>query len=38
METLLMVGFVAAFAGLVTSLVVMYKLLTEKREEHRFDI
>ncbi len=33
METLLMVGFVAAFVGLVTSMVVMYKLLTEKKEQ-----
>ena len=31
METLLMVAFVAAFAGLVTSLVVLYKLLNEKK-------
>jgi hypothetical protein len=33
METLLMVGFVVAFVGLVTSMVVMYKLLTEKKEQ-----
>ncbi len=36
METLLMVGFVAALIGLVTSVVVMYKLLTHKRT-HRLE-
>ncbi|SEU08979.1 hypothetical protein SAMN05444285_14211 [Draconibacterium orientale] len=33
METLLMIAFIAAFAGLVTSLVVLYKLLTEKKAQ-----
>jgi len=31
METLLMIAFVAAFAGLITSSVILYKLLTEKK-------
>ncbi len=33
METLLMIAFIAAFAGLVTSLVVLYKLLREKKAQ-----
>jgi hypothetical protein len=33
METLLMIGFVAAFTGLVTSVIVLYKLLSEKKEQ-----
>jgi len=33
METLLMIAFIAALAGLVTSLVVLYKLLTEKKAQ-----
>lgn len=33
METLLIIAFIAAFAGLVTSLVVLYKLLTEKKAQ-----
>ncbi len=33
METLLMIAFIAAFAGLVTSLVVLYKLLSEKKAQ-----
>jgi hypothetical protein len=31
METLLMVAFVAALIGLVTSVVVLYKLITDKK-------
>ena len=34
MEALLMIAFVAAFAGLVTSLVVLYRLLNEKKTQH----
>ncbi len=33
METLLMVAFVAALVGLITSSVVLYKLLTEKKAQ-----
>ncbi len=33
METLLMIAFIAAFAGLVTSLVVLYRLLSEKKAQ-----
>jgi hypothetical protein len=33
METLLMIAFIAAFAGLVTSLVVLYRLLNEKKAQ-----
>ncbi len=32
METLLTIGFVAALLGLVTSIVVLYKLLTDKNK------
>lgn len=31
MENLLVIGFVAALTGLITSMVVLYKLLTEKK-------
>jgi hypothetical protein len=31
METLLMIAFVAALVGLVTSVVVLYKLITDKK-------
>lgn len=33
METLLMIAFIAAFAGLVTSLVVLYRLLNDKKAQ-----
>lgn len=33
METLLMVAFAAALTGLITSLVVLYKLITEKKAQ-----
>ncbi len=33
METLLMIGFVAALTGLVTSVIVLYKLLSDKKEQ-----
>ena len=33
METLLMVAFVAALVGLITSMVVLYKLISEKKAQ-----
>lgn len=36
METLLMIAFVAALVGLVTSLVILYKLMTDKKA-HRLE-
>lgn len=36
METLLMVGFIAALVGLISSIAVLYKLITTKKT-HRLD-
>lgn len=33
METLLIVAFVAAFVGLITSMVVLYKLISNKKAQ-----
>lgn len=33
METLLLIAFGAAFVGLITSLVVLYKLISEKKAQ-----
>lgn len=33
METLLIVAFIAAFVGLITSMVVLYKLISNKKAQ-----